>query len=257
MRHFAFVILSIFISLNSYSNQSCDYIATKQGVTIISIGSCYDSAQQQKELNSYLDFLLEKLNNKGKDLQMLILLGHFGVHRPLKDFISVAYDTLSKTDTVFIDDSELKNYSDIYHLSNGKNWILNYMYPSEIVDSIYNSKKATGIKIRFYGEFDTTQNYYDRISSIVEYAITNSNEIEKQQEYTKMPYEFKGQKISVLTFDTSKLNSIKAKHFGFLEEKRITANNKSYIIIAVLVALLLSVAFIMTRRKHFFPRNVS
>lgn len=248
MKYFTIIILAIVISINSYSNQSCGYIATKQGITIISLGSCYDSAEQQRRLNSYLDFVIENLNDKNKDLQVLILLGHFGVHRPQKDFISVAYDTLSKTDTVFIDDSELKAYKDIYHLAEGENWFLNYMFPSEIVDSIYNSKKVAGIKIRFYGEFDTTQNYYDKILSITQFAIRNSNQIKEQQAYIKMPYDQKGQKIAVLTFDTTKLNSIKAEHFGFQEDENITNNAKSYILIVIAGALFILVLSRLRKR---------
>lgn len=230
-----------------------NYISSKDGLTIISVGSFEDTLAQQRLLDNYLKYLTQKVYRKDKDLKMLFLLGPYGIHTPKRNFIGVSYNTFSAGDTVFIDNQFLEKYKEIYRLPISQNWLFNEMYPYEIISSIFSSSNnEKGLIIRFYGEFDSTKNYYDRILSIANYAISNIERIKEKQQYVRLPYHMKGMTISVLTFDTSKLSAIPIESLGYNPQSlAYNYNGRKLVILIVVASIGLLIAILLIRRRLF------
>lgn len=251
MRYFLLIFILLFSCKDSFANQSCRYVSTKEGITIISISPCYDKAAIQKEQDEFLNFFIKHIHKHNKNLNIVILAGPFGVYRPLKDFITVAFDTLSKSDTVIIDTPKVKyDHYPTY----------NYSYPRDTLNSIYvDTKNALGLKIRFYGEFDTTKDYYDRIINLVNYSIDNLEQIKSHQRNILMPYlgwDGRMGKISILTFDTSILNAINIKSYGF-NKNASNRNINLYLLISVFVIAVVISIIVFARRNNYANKSVT
>ena len=207
----------VLVAINSRSNQGRYYLSSKKGMAIVTIQGWDDSIEIQRLFDSYLDFISKKLQRKGSEPKVLLLLGHFGVHYPKKNFISISYDYLSKHDTIYVADEHIETYRRMRPWQfETSNWTLNDYYPSEFIGSLIDEKGTDkGIIIRYYGEFDSTINYFDRLSSITKFALTNLQDIKKNQNYIRVPASFEGWSLSILTYDTSVLNSIPVTKYGF------------------------------------------
>lgn len=103
------------------------------------------------------------------------------------------------------------------------------------------------MKIIYLG-FDST--YYDRILSITNYALRNISLIAKQQEYIRIQSNYFGMNISLLTFDTSKLNSIKTKNYGFHYDETFLNQYKFQIIGVVAFLSFLLILYLRRQKKH-------
>jgi hypothetical protein len=247
-----FILICQFIS--AFPNQVRNYVAARDGVTIVSVGGFDDSLAQQKRLNNLLDYIVT--NFKKDDTPILILLGSYGIQSRRQNFISVGFDDFLLADSVFISDEYLKSFREMYKLPADRNWIFNESYPFTLLDSLYNKSAVVGLKIRYYGEFDSTQNYYHRILSITDFAVNNKETIKAEQRYIKFPYYLSGLSTSVLTYDIGKLNSIKVKKFDFSAENYSSGNGGnirtviwSAAILTFLVVIALFVLKIRSKRK--------
>jgi len=136
-----------------YGNETREYMASKNGLTIICGGS-FDLLESQKQLNNFLDFLLSKINRSGKQTKVVIRACALGFDRlkgdTRKEFIFVGYDTLLKQDTIFFEKSELSYNQDIYNLPPTQTWMYNGWFPLFTIDSIY-STNDVGLKIKYLG----------------------------------------------------------------------------------------------------------
>ena len=215
MRTLILLILFVFCKTNCYSNTVREYVASKDGVTITYLGPYEDSISQQQNLNRYLDFLIKKINRKNIDFDIFIDLTNSGIGKPKgrKEMIFVSYATLTKYDTIYFDPSEAKSYKEFHNLPASQNWIT--VNSSVDIDKLY-PKDRVGLKIRYIG-WDST--IYDRVISITDYAIKNKNLILKKQSCIRIPSNVAGQSVCFLTFDTTELNRIKTKNFGFSEKQ--------------------------------------
>ncbi len=235
--------LVVSISFRSVANTGWLYYSTKQGVTMITIGSPYDTATEQKALNTFLDFFLEKVERKNVHLKILILLGRFGVYTPGRNFISVAVDTLARRDSIYIDSSKIERY---------KEFMFGGDYPDMITDSIYSkSINEVGLKIRYYGEFDSTTNYFDRLLSISNYALSNIEVIQKEQQFLRMPYSTRDMQISILSYDTAQLNAVKIEKYGFDQIPDRPVRNIFKITIILASVLVVMFGFFGIWSKHY------
>lgn len=250
MKNVALFIVFIFLSLLSYSYEVREYVASKQGVTIFTTGPWSDTIAYQRSLDRYLDFLLKKIDRKNNALKIYINLSNYDIGRaksnPHREFIFVSYDTILKCDTVFFIPSEAENYQAIYKLPASQNWVLSYP-PDGIkgIKGIY--ANSVGLKIIYLG-FDST--YYDRILSITNYALRNLSLIAKQQEYIRIQSNYFGMNISLLTFDTSKLNSIKTKNYDFHYDETFLNQYKFQIIGVVAFLSFLLILYLRRQKKH-------
>ena len=218
MRPFGSItIILTFCSIFTYGNTTREYIASKQGVTIICGGS-FDSVESQKRLNNFLDFLLSKISRSDNRTKIVIQACALGFDRlkgdKRKEFIFVGYDTLLKRDTIFFEKSELSYNQEIYNLLPTQTWMYNGWFPLFTIDSIY-STNDVGLKIKYLG-YDPSIDFFDRLIEIVNYSLTNIDKIKTTQHYYPMPcFMNKGAFVSVLSFDTASLNRIELKYYGF------------------------------------------
>jgi len=250
MKAILFLTIIIIPWFHSLANSSHQYISTTKGITIIYTGGANDTTAQQKELDEFLQFIVQKVYPQDSDLKILLLLGAFGIHRPEKDFIGISYENFCKADTIFIDKNSIGNYKSLYNLSNNKNWILNEMYPINVIKLLYNcSENPIGLKIRFYGESDSTKNYYTKILSLLDYALKNKNKVKMEQQVIKMNYILAGMTISILTFDTTKLNAINSNNVHYKESNSLMSNF-IFTTIFALVFIVGLTSLLWTRLKH-------
>jgi len=207
----------MFCNILTYGNTTREYIASKNGVTIICGGS-FDSIESQKRLNSFLDFILLKINRSDNQTKIIIQACALGFDRlkgdKRKEFIFVGYDTILKQDTIFFEKSELSYNQEIYNLKPTQTWMYNEWFPLFKIDPIY-STNDVGLKIKYLG-YDPSIEFYDRLIEIVNYSLTNIDKIKGEQKYYSIPYFInKGAFVSVLSFDTASLNRIELKSYGF------------------------------------------
>ena len=228
------------------ANQNKSYATSREGVTIFSEGG-WDSAAMQALLNSDLDFILENIS-KPPELKIFIVFGAYGIHTSYRRkypqfFFSVAYDSLSNTDTIYDPlhngvPYDLTFRPEVYKYPNS-------MYPGNWRPASVYLQNAQGLKIYYENIWDTT-NYYNRLLSIVEYAIANIEEIKKGQRRICLPGDVKETEISILTYDTSKLNAIPIKDWGFtIDPKMRHYKNKMLPFIYVSIAGLLVILFLV------------
>ena len=243
------IILTL-CTILSYGNKTREYIASKQGVTIICGGS-FDSVESQKRLNNFLDFLLSKINRSDNRTKIVIQACALGFDRlkgdKRKEFIFVGYDTLLKRDTIFFEKSELSYNQEIYNLLPTQTWMYNGWFPLFTIDSIY-STNDVGLKIKYLG-YDPSIDFFDRLIEIVNYSLTNIDKIKTTQHYYLMPYFMnKGAFVSVLSFDTASLNRIELKSYGF--NNNLIPNRSYRIWVWTLLILAVSIfIFLLVRRK--------
>jgi hypothetical protein len=249
----AITIFFIFCTMLVYGNKTREYVATKNGITIISGGS-FDSVESQKRLNNFLDFLLTKINRSDNHAKVIIQTGIFGFERfkgnKRVEFIFVAYDTLLKRDTIYFEKSEVSYNQKIYNLPPTQTWMYSSWYPLFNIDSIY-SKNDVGIKIKYLG-YDPSIEFYDRLIEIVNYSLTNIDKIKATQKYYPLPYFMnKGAFISILSFDTATLNHIELKTYGFNNSLLPKDNNIIWAWIVPLFVSIVFICFLVTLRKNY------
>jgi hypothetical protein len=248
--YFTITIFFIFCTILVYANETREYVATKNGITIISGGSL-DSVESQKKLNNFLNFLLTKINRSGNQAKVIIQTGVFGFQRFKSDkrteFIFVAYDTLLKRDTIYFEKSELSYNQKIYNLPSIQTWMYSSWYPLFNIDSIY-SKNDVGIKIKYLG-YDSSIEFYDRLIEIVNYSLTNIDKIKETQKYYRLQYFMnKGAFVSILSFDTARLNQIELMNYGF--DNSLLPNDKNKIwtwVVSIFIGIIF--IFILIRLK--------
>ncbi len=215
MRPFFFITVAlVFCTIFACGNTTREYMASKQGITIICGGSL-DSVESQKRLNNFLDFLLTKINRSVNQTKIVIQTCAVGFDRAKGDmrgeFIFVAYDTILKKDTVWLDKTELSFYREFRNLPVTQTWVYKGWYPSFKIDSIY-AASDVGLKIKYLC-YDPSIEFYDRLIEIVNYSLTNIEKLRMTQHYYHLP-NAEGY-VSVLSFDTAQLNRIEPKYYGF------------------------------------------
>ena len=249
----AITIFFIFCTMLVYGNKTFEYVATKNGITIISGGSS-DSVESQRLLNDFLDFLLTKINRSDNKTKVIIQTGYFGFQRYKGDkrmeFIFVAYDTLLKRDSIHFEKAEISHNQKIYNLPSTQTWMYSSLYPLFNIDSIY-SKNDVGIKIKYLG-YDPSIDFYDRLIEIVNYSLTNIDKIKATQKYYPMPYFMdKGAFISLLSYDTTILNHIELKTYGFDNSLLPRENKKIWIWILSFSIGIFFIYFLTRRKKNY------
>lgn len=249
MKTFLITGLLISYSLLVYGNETREYMASKNGVTIVSGGS-FDSVQSQKELNYFLDFLLSKIERRDNQIKIFIQTCCIGIGRLKgdcrKEFIFVSYDTLLKRDTIYFDTSEVLTLQKDYNLPSAQNWVCNYLFPLIKNDDLY-SQIDVGLKIKYEG-FDAAINFYDRIIGIVVFSLSHVSTIKNSQKYYQMPGMVYGMNISILSLDTTLLNAIQQKHYGFDDTLKST-NYNGIIIWSISILLITSATVYFIKRK--------
>lgn len=236
---------------------------TKNGITYFALIS-KGSVEERKVQDSFLDRLAEKLKKKDKEVPIYLWTDQFSMFFGRKEwFASIAYDTLRNPDPGFIEDyfyyrmgpaykKEISRYSK--PLSN--KYQVDLPEPIDLGSSYDTRKAPMGLKIYYdYGDNDSATGW-DRLFTLVQYAIDHTQEIKEEQKRIVLPYpialfdttSYKTE-VSLLTIDTSKIQNIPLLHFGFDPAKAdsTSANNKFIWMGAGLFVLVLVV--ILTKRK--------
>jgi hypothetical protein len=240
--------LLIGLFLRGLSNENKSYVSTKNGVIIFMEGG-WDTVAMQKLLDEDLNFILDNIN-KPPELKIFIVLGAYGIRTPRRRnnspiFISVAYDSLSNTDTIYDPLHNGASYSLEFRLDDYK--YPNDMYPGNLPLVNKYLRGLHGLKIYYHHDVRDTANYYNHLLSVVEYAIKHLEEIKIDEKRICLPGEYDKTEISILTYDTSKLNAIPIKNWGFTidPEKRHYKNNKSPVTYATITVLFVTALLIL------------
>jgi hypothetical protein len=250
MKILVIILFLIFLSPLVYGNETREYIATKQGITIISGGS-FDSVKSQELLNEFLDFLLTKIKRKDNQVKIVIQTCILGIAHPKNEkrseYIFISYDTLLKRDTIYLEESQLTHNQELFDLPATKNWIYNSWFPLFDISKLY-SKTDVGLKIK-YECYDPSIDFYDRIIGIVSFATENISNIKNVQKNYYFPYFMEmGMNISMLSVDTGLLNNLNKEFYGF--DASLKPRNSNYLFISgFLIFTAVIIIFYLVRRK--------
>jgi hypothetical protein len=104
MRLLLVLISLLILCCNAQANTVEQYVKTKEGITLFAFIST-GSIKEQKIQDAFLDRLIEKLRRKDKSVPIFLLTDQFHLFFGRKEwFASIAYDTLSSPDPLFIED---------------------------------------------------------------------------------------------------------------------------------------------------------
>jgi hypothetical protein len=234
--HQVLLLLFLLGSSTAFANQVFPFFVSKEGVSLYDYYDEGDTLSQKKELESYLDFILQNIERREDNLQILI----FPNVADSKEYgFCASYSSLEKGDTVFVSEGR-KDEVKIYY---------NDYYPYQAVRTVYGNNIPSGLIIRFPPLYDSTIDNHDRILSIINFAIRNIETIKAEQKYLHVRGFNKHDTTSILTYDTAKLNAVKTENYGFVKGKDYS-NKTRNMVLAVLVGLsIISIAFIAIRSR--------
>jgi hypothetical protein len=265
MRPFLLFIFLLTFGQSLYANEVEQYVKTSDGITYFALIS-KGSVEERKMQDAFLDRLVQKLKRRDKNIPIYLWTDQFPMFFGKKEWFStIAFDTLRSPDPGFIEDYFYFRMGAVYRKE-----ITRYSKPPsnkyqldlpEPIDlgSSYDTKTApVGLKIYYdYGDNDSATGW-DRLFTLVQYAIDHVEEIKEQQKRIVLPYpvalydtttSYKSQ-VSILTIDTNKIQNIPLLHFGFDHTKVNTTNDYGkFIWIGAGVFILLSI-IVLTKRKQ-------
>lgn len=263
MEFFKTIITALFlISCNSIDASEVEqFVKTKNGITLFALNG-KGSIEGRKMYTAFLEKLVESIKRPDENIPIFILSDQFSFF-PLrrKDwFATIAYDTLRGPDLSFIE-----NY---FYYRMGENYrkeIFKFSTPisnkhqidlPEPIDlgSTYDGKEPVlGLKIFYeYGENDSLTGW-DRIYTLVQYAIDHLDQIKMNQKRIVFRYHAVTSeeteyvpRISLLTIDTFQIKNIPLQSSGFNPSEDAN-NDLKYILISALMLLVL--ALVIKGRK--------
>ncbi|MES2775044.1 MAG: hypothetical protein V4722_12725 [Bacteroidota bacterium] len=231
--------LFVFGPITLFANTSCFHFVSKGGVTFYDYFDCRDTLAGKQELESFLDFILQHIERKDDNLQILIFRGFCYCDA---DAVGASYSNFEIGDTVFGFERQYENKTDTT--------FSNY-YPYDVVSTVYGDKIPSGLIIRFVFPYHSTKDDrgHDRILSIVNFAIRNIETIKDEQKYLRVRGYVTGETISILTYDTAKLNAIKTENYGFVKGKDYSNKTRNLALTILAGMALISTAFFIAGSK--------
>lgn len=256
MRFFLIFISLLIIHRNAHAHTVEPYEKTKKGITLFTYISTR-SIEERKIQNAFLNQLTESLVWKNKRVPIYLIVDRLRLIHPLSDewFASIAYDSLKPPDREFIEDyfyyrigPYFREKILLYRKSPSDKYKVDLKEPIELASSYDDKKAPLGLKIIYNYSFSDSAKYWNRLYTLVQYAIDHIEEIKKDQKRIILPYPIMEQfdelkyspEVSLLTIDTSLIHRIPLQNFRFNETK--LNEEKSiwkYILIGLLILSLL------------------
>jgi hypothetical protein len=263
-----FLILVTLLTFNGHvqANTVEQYVNTKDGITLYALIS-KGSVEERKIQDAFLDRLIQKLRRKDKSIPIFLLTDQFSLFDFSRDewFASISYDTLRSPDPMFLENyfyyrmgPEYQQHIQQYSKPPSGKHKIDLPEPIDIGSTYNNNKAPLGLKIIYdYGVTDSATSW-DRLYTLVQYAIDHINEIKDKQARIILPYPVSyldtsiyKTEVSLLTIDTSLIRHIPLHSFGFdLTKVNEEKNISNYILMGLIfIVLLMAVIIIRLRMK--------
>lgn len=265
MKSLALLFILIFNNY-VYANTVEQYIKTKNGITLFALYS-KGSIEELKIQDAFLDRLIEKLKRPDKSIQIYLLTDQFRLFALGRKewFASIAYDTLRSPDPMFLEDyfyyrmgQDYREYITKYSRPPSNKYQIDLPEPLDL-GATYNTRQPLlGLKIIYdYGETDSVTGW-NRLYTLVQYAIDNIDAIKSQQKRIALQYPvtYMGETdysptVSLMTIDTNEIKNIPLLSFGFDHKKIIGNNNHNkFFLIGSICLVVLIIAFFLKKRNN-------
>lgn len=257
MRHLLLLIVFSLCYQYSLCTQVWQYRKSRDGFTMVATGGYEDSVGNHKMYDALFKVLVHKTKSDRHGIKVLVILDQSVIHTSYyKWFATIAYDTLREVDREFIEAYSYyrrKGYKNIIR-SNlpSERFKIDLPEPIDLNSTFQTGHADLGLKIIYESGLNDSISFFDRIYTLTKYGLKNINEIKKKQSRVVVPYSSDQIKVSVLTIDTSKIQSIPLISLGFNQEGK-DFNSSFNIIIYFGVAFLITLSFYVAR--HFWFKN--
>ena len=262
-----YILLFILLFSQSKSRAHSDelFSITKKGITLF-CRVTEGSKEERLIYRAFLDQLTKRLVRADRSIPVYIWMDQFPLLFYRRDdwFATIGFDSLQIPDLTFLNDyfeyrmgAESRAWVEKRNLVSEK-YKTALMEPIDLGSTYDLNPKPVGLKVFYdYGFTDSTTGW-DRVYSLVQYAIDHIDAIKLTQKRIALQYPNgiiedtrRVPMVSILTIDTNLIKQIPLRPSGFDHKKVNTSNNRiAYILGFSLLILIVVLLLFRIRTRH-------